>query len=111
MPIVDDGLPIDEVGEWALEKHERLRKYIEITRHARRKYVDGPSKTASYIDPFCGLERQWSGMRSALFKMLQDTGDQRLVATCLGPVDRFLLGTRRRQSVVGVVFNHMISSM
>jgi len=57
MPIIDDGLPIDEVGEWALEKHERLRKYIDITRHTRRKYVEGPSRTASYIDPFCGLGR------------------------------------------------------
>jgi three-Cys-motif partner protein len=53
----DDGLPIDDVGEWTLDKHERLRKYIDITRAARRKYVNGPSRTSTYIDPFCGMGR------------------------------------------------------
>jgi hypothetical protein len=28
----DDKLPVSEVGEWALEKHERLRRYVTITR-------------------------------------------------------------------------------
>jgi hypothetical protein len=32
----DDGLPLDEVGPWAKEKHERLRKYVDISRGARR---------------------------------------------------------------------------
>lgn len=51
-----DDLPIEEVGEWALEKHERLRKYIDITRATRRKYVQG-SGGATYIDLFCGSGR------------------------------------------------------
>lgn len=62
-----DGLPISNVGEWALEKHERLRKYIDISREARRKYVD-PSRSklrgahhpvggATYIDLFSGPGR------------------------------------------------------
>ncbi len=59
----EDGLPIaEDVGEWASEKHERLRKYIDITRETRRKYTD-PSRPAkyrggaTYIDLFCGPGR------------------------------------------------------
>jgi hypothetical protein len=28
----DDGLRLDEVGPWAKDKHERLRKYVDISR-------------------------------------------------------------------------------
>ena len=35
----NDGLPLDEVGPWSKEKHERLRKYVDITRATRRKWV------------------------------------------------------------------------
>jgi three-Cys-motif partner protein len=50
-----NNLPIDEVGSWALEKHERLIKYINASRGARRKSLP-PSGTggASYIDLYCG---------------------------------------------------------
>jgi three-Cys-motif partner protein len=53
-----DGLPLDEVGGWALEKHERLRKYIDASRGARRKFIP-PVGTggASYIDLYCGSGR------------------------------------------------------
>ena len=62
MSLPDDGLPIAEVGEWALEKHERLRKYIDITRAVRRKYTeklraDEYKGGATYIDLFCGPGR------------------------------------------------------
>ena len=30
----DDGLPLDEVGAWAKDKHDRLRKYVDISRAA-----------------------------------------------------------------------------
>jgi hypothetical protein len=40
MMLDDDGLPLDDVGPWAKEKHERLRKYIDISRATRRKYVE-----------------------------------------------------------------------
>lgn len=56
MPLDDDGLPLDEVGAWAKEKHERLRKYIDIARSARRKFVEGRGG-ASYVDLFCGSGR------------------------------------------------------
>ena len=52
----DDGLPLDVVGSWAKEKHERLRKYVDITRATRRKWVHG-SGGATYIDLFCGAGR------------------------------------------------------
>lgn len=63
MSFPDDGLPIaDDVGEWALEKHERLRKYIDAARAARRKYTGKPKAGeykggATYIDLFCGPGR------------------------------------------------------
>ena len=59
----DDGLVIaEDVGEWSLEKHERLRKYVDITRETRRKYADGARFPeyhggATYIDLFCGPGR------------------------------------------------------
>ena len=52
----DDGLPLDEVGPWAKEKHERLRKYVDISRAARRKFVQGEGG-ATYIDIYCGSGR------------------------------------------------------
>jgi three-Cys-motif partner protein len=56
----DDGLPIDEVGIWAIEKHDRLRKYIDISRGARNKFIP-PTGTggASYIDLYCGSGRSF----------------------------------------------------
>jgi hypothetical protein len=44
-----DSLPVDEVGAWAKDKHDRLRKYVDISRAARRKFVEG-SGGATYID-------------------------------------------------------------
>jgi three-Cys-motif partner protein len=51
-----DGLLLDEVGPWAKEKHARLRRYVDITRATRRKWVHG-SGGATYIDLFCGAGR------------------------------------------------------
>lgn len=57
-----DGLPITEVGEWALEKHALLSRYIDITRATRRKFSDparAPTKPAgaTYIEVFSGSGR------------------------------------------------------
>ena len=54
----DDGLITDVVGPWALEKHERLRKYIDAYRGARAKFLP-PKGTggATYIDLFSGPGR------------------------------------------------------
>jgi hypothetical protein len=35
----DDGLPADEVGIWAKEKHSYLRRYLDISRATRKKWA------------------------------------------------------------------------
>jgi three-Cys-motif partner protein len=65
MPNDDDGLPLDEVGPWAKEKHARLRQYIDISREARKKFVEG-SGGATYIDLYCGSGRA----------IVRDTGEK-----------------------------------
>ncbi|TCU66135.1 three-Cys-motif partner protein [Bradyrhizobium sp. R2.2-H] len=53
-----DGLATDIVGPWAIDKHERLRKYIDAYRGARAKFLP-PKGTggAAYIDLFSGPGR------------------------------------------------------
>lgn len=53
----DDGLPAEEVGEWAKEKHQYLCRYIDISRAVRSGWL-GPQKAgATFIDLFCGPGR------------------------------------------------------
>jgi three-Cys-motif partner protein len=52
-----DGLIVDEVGAWAKEKHERLRKYIVASSGARRKYLPPKGEGTSYIDLYSGSGR------------------------------------------------------
>jgi three-Cys-motif partner protein len=53
----DDGLPCEEVGRWAITKHESLCRYIDISSGVRSKWL-GPTKGgATYIDIFCGAGR------------------------------------------------------
>jgi three-Cys-motif partner protein len=53
----DDGLPTEEVGIWAKEKHDRLRRYLDISRGTRKKWL-GPGKAGTtFIDLFCGPGR------------------------------------------------------
>ena len=53
----EDGLLREIVGEWAVEKHERLAAYVNISRYVRRKFRDGSSASAGYIELFCGTGR------------------------------------------------------
>ena len=54
----DDGLIIGEVGPWAVEKHERLRKYVDASGKARAKYVPPRGRaSASYIELYSGAGR------------------------------------------------------
>lgn len=55
----DDGLPAEEVGLQAKQKHAYLCRYIDITRATRAKYIGpGPGKGgATYLDLFCGAGR------------------------------------------------------
>lgn len=47
----EDGLRAEVIGGWALEKHERLRKYVDICRATRAGYDRSGS---AYLDLFCG---------------------------------------------------------
>jgi three-Cys-motif partner protein len=53
----DDGLPVEEVGAWAKEKHYLLRRYIDISRAVRRRWIGPANAGATYIDLFCGPGR------------------------------------------------------
>lgn len=55
--LTDDGLPISEVGEWALEKHDRLSRYVDIARGVRKGFVGKGKAGATYIELFCGPGR------------------------------------------------------
>ena len=53
----DDELIVGEVGPWATEKHDRLRKYIQASHDARAKFLR-PKGTggASYIELYSGAD-------------------------------------------------------
>ena len=53
----DDGLPAEEVGPWAKEKHDCLCRYIDISRAVRTRWIGQGRAGATYIDPFCGPGR------------------------------------------------------
>ena len=55
--IGDDGLPADEVGVWAKEKHTYLKRYLDISRATRSKYIGDRKGGAVYFDLFCGTGR------------------------------------------------------
>jgi three-Cys-motif partner protein len=53
-----DGLVTDVVGPWALDKHERLRRYIDAYRSARAMFLPPQGAGgAAYIDLFSGPGR------------------------------------------------------
>jgi three-Cys-motif partner protein len=53
-----DGLIVGEVGPWAAEKHDRLRKYIHAAGPARAKFVPPNGwASASYIELYSGAGR------------------------------------------------------
>lgn len=53
----DDGLPADEVGIWAKEKHDYLKRYLDISRGTRKKFIGNGKGGATYLDLFCGTGR------------------------------------------------------
>lgn len=98
----DDGLPAEEVGVWAKEKHDYLCRYIDISRGTRAKYL-GPGKAgATYIDLFCGPGRckvrgtdEWiDGGAVAAWKKSQE-GSAPFTQVFIGDLD-----TQRREAAV-----------
>lgn len=53
----DDGLPAEEVGSWAEDKHNLLRSYLKYQAHARSRFTGPRGAGATYIDLFCGTGR------------------------------------------------------
>lgn len=78
----EDGLEIDEVGSWAKEKHARLRRYVDISRAVRGKFLR-QSGSATYVDLFCGAGRSFirdtdekiDGSPLVAFKSARDGGE------------------------------------
>jgi three-Cys-motif partner protein len=62
-----DDLPAIVTGEWVSQKHKLLRQFIDISKAARRGWIDpavaalrgisGPPAGAAYIELFCGPGR------------------------------------------------------
>lgn len=50
----DDGLIVEKVGTWAIDKLKLVTDYVYASGGARKKYL---GTGASYIDPFCGPGR------------------------------------------------------
>lgn len=79
----DDGLIVGEVGQWAKEKHERLRRYIIAARGARAKFLPPAGRGgASYIELYSGAGRSLirdtdeiiDGSPLVAFKAARDNG-------------------------------------
>ena len=52
-----DRLIVGEVGPWAAEKHDRLRRYIDASSCARAKFLPPKGAGASYIELYSGAGR------------------------------------------------------
>ena len=56
--MIEDSLPVGEVGSWVREKHDYLKRYINISRKTRLKYMPPLGRGgATYTDLFCGAGR------------------------------------------------------
>lgn len=109
----DDGLPAEEVGIWAKEKHDCLCRYIDISRAVRARWVGQGKAGATYIDPFCGPGRcrvretgEWiDGGAVAAWKKSRDGGAP-FTQVYVGDLDqqrRGAVATRLRQLGAPVV--------
>lgn len=106
----DDGLPAEEVGIWAKDKHELLCRYVDITRSARAKYLPPNNNGgAAYIDLFCGPGRclvretgEWiDGSAVAAWRKSVD-GGHRFTRVIIGDADPIrLAATEKRLLALG----------
>lgn len=79
----EDGLIVSEVGPWAKEKHDRLRRYIQAARGARAKFLPPRGNGgATYIELYSGAGRSLikdtsqiiEGSAVVAFKAARDSG-------------------------------------
>jgi three-Cys-motif partner protein len=103
----DDGLPAEEVGAWAIEKHSYLKRYLDISRGARRKFLGPSNAGATIIDLFCATGRarvretgQWiDGSAIAAWKIGQ-TGSaafSQILISDIDPIRRSACAERLRR--------------
>jgi three-Cys-motif partner protein len=52
-----DGLPVEPVHDWVLEKHARLRRYIDASSGVRKRFVRDWNKRPAFVDLYCGPGR------------------------------------------------------
>ena len=97
----DDGLIVEKVGSWAVDKIELVSDYAYISGGARKKYLD---TGAAYIEPFCGPGRSLirgttsfiDGSSVAAFKRaLESPG--RFTSINISDVDKELLDAATRR--------------
>lgn len=55
----NDGLPGLPVGEWSLDKHELIQRYVDITSATRAKFLGQGNAGATFIDLFCSYGRAY----------------------------------------------------
>lgn len=55
----EDNLPVQCVGEWAKEKHDFIRRYVEATGGPRKKYASKGAGGLCYVDLFAGPGRAY----------------------------------------------------
>lgn len=53
-PDPDDQLKREIIGEWSAEKHLRLKRYVDITKATRRKFM---RNAPAYVDLYCATGR------------------------------------------------------
>jgi three-Cys-motif partner protein len=103
----DDGLPAEEVGAWAIEKHEYLKRYLNISRAARGKFLGRGKAGATFIDLFCATGRarvretgQWiDGSAITAWKIAQ-TGNaafSQILISDIDPIRRSACAERLRK--------------
>lgn len=97
----DDGLIVENVGSWAVEKLKLVTDYVYASGGARKKYS---GTGAAYVDPFCGPGRSLirgtntfiDGSPVAAFKRaLQSPGRFTSINISDGDQERLAVATKR----------------
>ena len=53
----DDGMLVEVVGEWAIDKHDYLCRYLDASRGARKLFIGPRNAGATFADLFCAFGR------------------------------------------------------
>jgi three-Cys-motif partner protein len=54
----DDGMPVEEVGPWAVaDKHALVRSYVDLTHGPRKRYLGAGKAGSCLLDLYCSFGR------------------------------------------------------